>query len=69
MAEVSEIIEFLKHKTGADIVSENSDIAYDLGVDGDDYVELLQDFQKNTMLTSPPVYGISIGVKKEAGTA
>lgn len=46
MAEVSEIIEFLKHKTGTDIVSENSDIANDLGVDGDDYDELLQDFSE-----------------------
>ncbi|MFN8291889.1 MAG: DUF1493 family protein [Chitinophagaceae bacterium] len=46
MAEVSEIIEFLKQKTGADSVSENSDIGNDLGVDGDDYDELILEFAK-----------------------
>ncbi len=46
MAEVSEIIEFLKEKTGADIVSENGDIGNDLGVDGDDYDELVHEFSK-----------------------
>ena len=46
MAEVSEIIEFLKDRTGTDVVTENSDIANDLGVDGDDYDELLSEFSK-----------------------
>jgi hypothetical protein len=46
MADVSEIIEFLKDKTGADNVSEHSDIANDLGIDGDDYDELIHEFSK-----------------------
>ena len=46
MAEVSEIIEFLKQKTGADSISENSDIGSDLGVDGDDYDELILEFSE-----------------------
>lgn len=46
MAEVSEIIEFLKDRTGAGNVSENTDIANDLGVDGDDYDELIREFSK-----------------------
>ncbi|MBK7307659.1 MAG: DUF1493 family protein [Chitinophagaceae bacterium] len=46
MAEASEIIEFLKDRTGTDVVTENSDIANDLGVDGDDYDELISEFSK-----------------------
>ena len=46
MAEVAEIIEFLKDKIGVDNVSENSDIGNDLGVDGDDYDELIIAFSK-----------------------
>ena len=46
MAEVSEIIDFLKDKTGTDDVSENSDIGNDLGIDGDDYDELILEFSK-----------------------
>src|SRR5690606_6725679 len=37
---------FLKERTGADNVLENSDIANDLGVDGDDYDELVYEFSK-----------------------
>ncbi len=46
MAEVSEIIEFLKDETGTDNVSENSDIGNDLGIDGDDYYDLVTEFSK-----------------------
>ena len=46
MAEVSEIIVFLKKQTGADEVSEKSDIANDLGIDGDDYDHFIQEFSK-----------------------
>lgn len=44
MVEVSDIISFIKDKTGAENVSENSDIGNDAGVDGDDYAELINDF-------------------------
>ena len=46
MAEVVEIIEFLKSKTGTNKVSEDSDLGNDLGVDGDDYEELIMEFSK-----------------------
>lgn len=46
MIEVSEIINFLKDKTGSDKISENSDITTDLGVDGDDFFELILEFGK-----------------------
>lgn len=44
MAEVFEIIEFLKVQTGADDITEYSDIVNDMGADGDDYDELVYEF-------------------------
>ena len=46
MVEISEIINFIKDKIGADKVSENIDIANDLGVDGDDFYEFINEFSK-----------------------
>ncbi len=44
MVEISEIIKFLEDKTGTDHVSEHCDITIDLGVDGDDFDELIMEF-------------------------
>ena len=46
MVELAEIIKFVKDHTGSDEVAENSDIADDLGVDGDDFDELIGSFAK-----------------------
>lgn len=40
-----EIIELIKSKTGADIVTSETDIFKDLGVVGDDFDELMADYQ------------------------
>lgn len=46
MVELPEIIEFIKCQTGCDKVSEDSDITVDLGVDGDDFDDLVGSFAK-----------------------
>jgi hypothetical protein len=46
MVELSEIINFVEKHTGADNVSENSDLTKDIGVDGDDFDELINEFAK-----------------------
>lgn len=46
MAEISDILNFLEVQTGSEDVSENSDITNDLGVDGDDFFELIAEFGK-----------------------
>ena len=46
MAELSEIVEFLKNQTGCDTVLDNSDVTEDLGVDGDDFDDLVLNFSK-----------------------
>lgn len=54
MAELAEIIDFLKEITGANNVSEYSDIANELGVDGDDYDEFVQEFSKRYKVDISP---------------
>lgn len=54
MADVFEIIEFLKEKTGADEITESSDVGNDLGVDGDDYIELLAEFSEKYNVDTTP---------------
>lgn len=44
MAELSEILQFVKEQTGSDEVFDNSDITEDLGVDGDDFDKLIGSF-------------------------
>jgi hypothetical protein len=46
MVQVSEIFDFIENKTGVDKVSENIDITNELGVYGDDFFELIEEFSK-----------------------
>lgn len=44
MADLSEIINFIRYKTGVHAVDAQHDLAHDLGVDGDDYAELIDEY-------------------------
>jgi hypothetical protein len=46
IVELPGILKFVRDQTGSDEVFENSDIAEDLGVDGDDFDELINNFAK-----------------------
>jgi len=46
MVELAEIVTFIKDQTGCEEVFENSDVTEDLGVDGDDFDDLIADFSK-----------------------
>lgn len=46
MTELAEIITFLEEQTGLVVISENCDIRIDLGVDGDDFFDLVTEFSK-----------------------
>lgn len=46
MIEISDILNFLKEQTGSNLVSENCDISNDLGIDGDDFDDLIIEFGK-----------------------
>lgn len=46
MIELAEIVKFLKDQTGCDKIFENSDVTEDLGVDGDDFDDLVVTFSK-----------------------
>lgn len=43
---MDEIIELIKEKTGANNVSENSELENDLGCTGDDFSELMEEYSK-----------------------
>lgn len=46
MVDLSTIIKFVEKKTGTNNISENADITNDLGVDGDDFDELITQFSQ-----------------------
>jgi hypothetical protein len=54
MIELSDIIKFVEDKTGADIVLGDSDIADDLGIDGDDFDDFIIEFAKQFSVDISP---------------